>query len=120
MRKWPAPGAKPLSVLGQAAEGFPLQVIQPRVFFRQVVRIVFCIKLPAGHFKQGAGAVEASVAVDVVVEPSFDLGEVAFGHILPDASHLGFHGCQHLGTVSAAQGVGGEVADAAAGPVGIL
>ena len=58
--------------------------------------------------------------MDVLTEPGGDGGDVALGDVIGDGADVGFHHMLHLGTVGAAQGVGGEVADGAAGPVAVL
>ena len=52
-------------------------------------------------------------------QPAGDAGQVALGDAAPHV-HVPLHAAQHLGAVGAAQGVGREVAEGAAGPVGIL
>lgn len=95
-------------------------MIEICVFFCQVVRIVLGIEFSTGHLKQGGGLVEPCVTVNVLVEPSFDLCQVSLGDAGPDIAGFRLHGGEHLRTVCAAQGVGWEVTDAAAGPMGVL
>lgn len=60
------------------------------------------------------------MAVNVGLQPALDLAQIAQGDVLPQVGQFLFHAQQHLRAVGAAKGVGGEIADAAAGPVGIL
>ena len=97
-----------------------LQAVQLRVLFRQVVGIILCVELAAHGFKQLAGLLEAGIAVDMASQPVRDLAQVTLCHVRPDVADFLLHFVQHLCAVGAAKGIGGEVADAAAGPVGIL
>ena len=60
------------------------------------------------------------MAMDLLSQPVGNLGQVAGFHIGPDIAQILLHLPEHLNTVSTAQRIGGEIADHAAGPVGIL
>ena len=78
------------------------------------------VERSAGIFKQNGRLIEACVAVDMLCEPCLDIGEVGTGKSLAKVAEVLFHGGEHLRAVSATERVGGEIAEAAARPVGIL
>ena len=53
-------------------------------------------------------------------QPARDLAQIALCHVLPDVPDFFLHFVQHLRAVSAAKGIGGEIADAAAAPMAVL
>lgn len=97
-----------------------LQLIKCSVLFCQIVNVIFGVKLTTAVFKKLAGFIEASKAVDMVVEPLGDPVKAIGGDYILQLPKLLLHGVFHLCAVGTAQSIGGEVTNGATGPVAVL
>ena len=98
---------------------FCLQAVKLGVFFREIIGVNRGIKDAAGVFHDLGGLQQRAVLMYLFPQPCGDGRQITLAHAAPNV-HILLHVPQHLGAVSAAQGVRGEIAEGAARPVAVL
>ena len=96
-----------------------LQTVDLRELIPEIGGVAGGVEGAADGLKQGRGVLHAAVFPDLLLQPAVDPCQPAGGHGGGHVEVL-LHLPQILGAVGRADGVGGEIADVAIGPVGIL